>query len=336
MLVAVFALGQQTAAQSLTFSLFERYLGALRDQAGIPGMAAAIVQNGDIVWDRGFGLAKIDGAIPVTRNTPFAVNDLTQTVASSLVLRRCVDSGNALLDDLLIRWSPTFPDRAATFRQVLSHTSASGFAYSRTRFSGLGRAVEECTGSPFAITMVQEVLDRFMEDAVPGADVLPGSGSAVRLLISTQKLNSYIATLQRIAVPYRVDANRHATASDYRVPLLGATDGLVASANDLARLDAALDAGALVRRATLDEAWKRQGVSPMGLGWFVQVVGGHQVKWHFGQASGAYSSLIIKVPAEHITLILLANSDGLSAPFPLANGDVTVSPFARIFFSLLG
>jgi hypothetical protein len=37
-------------------------------------------------------------------------------------------------------------------------------------------------------------------------------------------------------------------------------------------------------------------------------------------------------------LILLANSDALTAPFErqLEDGDVMVSPFARIFFSLLG
>jgi hypothetical protein len=46
--------------------------------------------------------------------------------------------------------------------------------------------------------------------------------------------------------------------------------------------------------------------------------------------------MIIKLPDHGLTLILLANSDGLTAPFPLANGDVTVSPFAKIFFSLLG
>ena len=32
-----------------------------------------------------------------------------------------------------------------------------------------------------------------------------------------------------------------------------------------------------------------------------------------------------------VTLILLANSVGLSSRFPLADGDVTVSPFARAF-----
>jgi len=33
-------------------------------------------------------------------------------------------------------------------------------------------------------------------------------------------------------------------------------------------------------------------------------------------------------------LILLANSSGLAKPFNLAAGDLTVSPFARIFLGL--
>jgi len=35
-----------------------------------------------------------------------------------------------------------------------------------------------------------------------------------------------------------------------------------------------------------------------------------------------------------MTLILVANSDGLTRPFALAAGDITVSPFARLFLSL--
>jgi hypothetical protein len=45
----------------------------------------------------------------------------------------------------------------------------------------------------------------------------------------------------------------------------------------------------------------------------------------------SFSSLIVKIPRRNLTLILLANSDGLSAPFPLANGDVTASVFAQLF-----
>jgi hypothetical protein len=74
---------------------------------------------------------------------------------------------------------------------------------------------------------------------------------------------------------------------------------------------------------------------PHALGWFVSTYNGHAVVWQFGVSDGASSSLMISVPAHGITLILLANSDGLVRPFPLSNGDVTVSPFGRVFLGLL-
>jgi hypothetical protein len=46
--------------------------------------------------------------------------------------------------------------------------------------------------------------------------------------------------------------------------------------------------------------------------------------------------MMIKLPDIGLTLIHLPNNDGLAASYPLANGDITVSPFASIFFSLLG
>ena len=42
---------------------------------------------------------------------------------------------------------------------------------------------------------------------------------------------------------------------------------------------------------------------------------------------------LLKVPSRDITLILLANSDGL-APDTVANGDITVSLFAKLFLRL--
>lgn len=338
--VAVFAFGHQTAAQSLTFSLFERYLGALRDQAGIPGMAAAIVQNGEVVWDRGFGYARVEGAVPVDRHTPFSLNGLTQVVTGSLVLEQCIGTGEVQLEDAVQRWSPNFGDRSATFAQVMSNTQAGGFRYDTSRFSYLERAVEECADRPFPVVTANILAQFGITDSVPGGDVA-NTGAPIRSLFPTPTLNDYIARLKRVATPYRVDSNRRATASTYVIPALSAadttSDGLVASLDDVARFDGALDAGAVVRsRALLATAWQRQPGSVMGLGWFVQEVGRHHVVWQFGQANGAYSSLIVKVPNEHLTLILLANSDALTAPYPMTNGDVTVSPFARIFFTLLG
>src|SRR6185503_20886600 len=104
---------------------------------------------------------------------------------------------------------------------------------------------------------------------------------------------------------------------------INATAGLVTTVRDLAKFDRALDTGdatGLLQPETLDAAWvpaldAAGAPTPMGLGWFVQYYRGERVVWHFGSVPNAYSSLIIKLPARHMTFILLANSDGLSAPF---------------------
>jgi hypothetical protein len=44
--------------------------------------------------------------------------------------------------------------------------------------------------------------------------------------------------------------------------------------------------------------------------------------------------MILTAPFRGLTLILLANSSGLARPFSLEAGDVTVSPFARLFLGI--
>lgn len=49
--------------------------------------------------------------------------------------------------------------------------------------------------------------------------------------------------------------------------------------------------------------------------------------WHYGYWQ-QFSALYLKVPEKNLTFIVLANSNGLSAPFGLGDGDVLSSPFA--------
>ena len=93
------------------------------------------------------------------------------------------------------------------------------------------------------------------------------------------------------------------------------------------------------RPETLGAAWSPQigrdhALLPYGIGWFVQSYNGEPVVWQFGQTENASSSLMITLPSRGLTLILLANSDGLTKAFPLSAGDVSVSPFARVFLGL--
>jgi CubicO group peptidase (beta-lactamase class C family) len=342
-LLAVLCFGRAPAAQTVnvTYSLFERYLEALREQTGIPGLTGAIIRSGATrpEWRQGFGVARIDRSVPITADTPMPVAGLSQSIGAALVLRHCVDAGHVTLDDRVQRWSPRFGDMTATFGDVLSHRQGATFAYNPDRFaSGLTRAVEECAGRPYANVVFDQVIGRFvMEYSVPGGDVAT-NGSLVRQIFPVPDLRRFNDVLLALAPGYRVDANRRATAAEYRPggTTLSAGDGLIASAVDLAIFEGALDRGLLVSPDLLDTAWRRRPGGPTGYGWFVQQVNGKRVVWQFGEIRNAYSSMMIKLPDSGLTLILLANSDGLAARFPLANGDITVSPFATIFFSLLG
>ena len=68
-------------------------------------------------------------------------------------------------------------------------------------------------------------------------------------------------------------------------------------------------------------------VLPYGLGWFVQELGGEPLLWHTGLWEGAYSALYLKVPGRHLTLILLANSEGLKWDSALTEASAERSPF---------
>jgi CubicO group peptidase (beta-lactamase class C family) len=120
---------------------------------------------------------------------------------------------------------------------------------------------------------------------------------------------------------------------------MSAANGLVSTVRDLAQFDAALDSEILLLGDTREAAWTNavaaDGVPlPTGMGWFVQTFRGERIVWTFGVVSGAYSAMVIKAPARNVTFILLANSDGLVAPYELTTGELTRSIFANLFLRL--
>jgi CubicO group peptidase (beta-lactamase class C family) len=343
LLVAVcVSLPEGSAAQSLTFSLFERYLESLRQQAGIPGLSAAIVQNGNIVWEGGFGLQDVENSVRATPSTPYVVGGLTETFSSVLLLT-CVERGLLYLDDPIRKWTSAIPDASATVRHVLAHASSgspgSAFRYDPSRYAALSPVVDDCFDQPYRRALAQRVLDPpGMIDSVPGQD-LGDPSNADRNLFEQRSLERYAGVIGRLATPYKVDRNGRATRSDYPPKTMNAATGLITTVRDLARYDATLDHRDLLHAEGLGLAWTNTVSSggstmPFGLGWFVQQYNGDRLVWHFGLLPDSYSSLLLKVPGRNLTLILLANSDGLSASFSLADGDVTSSLFAKLFLRL--
>jgi CubicO group peptidase (beta-lactamase class C family) len=338
--VATLAVGVPLrAADSLVLSRFGDYLESLRLQAGIPGLAAAIVSSTDVAWERAYGQQDLDRLVATNTTTPFHYDAITQTITAALTLQ-CVEQGRVSLSDFIGQFVVGSPDGGATIRQVLSHTTPNGnFSYQPGRLDVLKSVVEKCNSAgSFRAAMARDVLSRFaMLDSVPGPDApgLPPTPNG----IDQNSLDRYKTVLGRLATPYAVDASGKAIKSQYTVTGLAAASGLISTVRDYARFDVALKTGSMIGYDTLSMAWSPSTTQdgralPHGLGWFVQSYNGEKVVWQFGQSDNASSSLIVILPARSLTLVLLANSDGLSKSFNLAAGDLNASPFGKLFLGL--
>ncbi len=95
----------------------------------VPGVSVAVVDNGKIVWSRGYGVIASDGKIPVTTTTRFQAASISKPVGAIAALS-LVQTGTLSLDadvnTLLKRWklpaSDFTKDQPVTLRALLSHT----------------------------------------------------------------------------------------------------------------------------------------------------------------------------------------------------------------------
>ena len=324
-------------AQGLVFDTFRDYLESLRVQADIPGLAVAVIGQDQVLWEHAFGEQDIERAVAARTDTPFHLDGVTQVVTAALVLR-CVEDGRLRLDNQIGQLRPDSPDAGASIRELLSHTTASRggleFAYRPERLDPLMDAVASCTGQSFRET-VATLLDRLgMPNSVPGPDVVDIEPAAD----FAPPVERYRHVLERLATPYAEEEGR-LVESSYAVTTLTAASGLISSVLDFAWFDLALRNGLLLGGDTLALAWSPPIGSnglPLahGLGWFVDSYHGRPVVWQFGVSENASSSLVVTAPDQGLTLVVMANSDGLAAPLRLAAGGLTQSPFARLFLEL--
>jgi CubicO group peptidase (beta-lactamase class C family) len=322
---------QSRPLSSLPISLFERYLDGLRQQAGIPGLSGALVQGGKVVWERGFGLRDVDSLQPAAADTPYPLLDLSQTISSTVLLQQCVEYRYLQVTDRVRRWVSQYPEDNTTVVHLLAHTPPGGaFHYDSSRYAVLTEVIEQCASDRYSQLVAESVFDRLgMMDSVPGRE----APQNLRFFTASA-VARYATVLQRAATPYRVDSRGRPSRSDYAANPLNASTGIISTVRDVARFDAALDSGVLVSPPVRNQAWESTSSGPIGWGWFVQPINGERVVWHFGFARDAYSALYIKVPGRGLSLVLLANSDGLAAPYNLSNGDLTTSLFAQLFIQL--
>jgi len=327
------------AAQREALIRFEAEVESLREALRIPGLSAAVVHNGDLIWARGFGTADVEGGIEATAETPYGLASVTKPFAAFLLMRK-VETGELDLDTPAIEFGIDLGNEAITVRHLLSHTSegipGSHYQYSGNRYSYLTTVIEQLYGDSFRAVLRREILGPLgMDDSALNYG---GCGLATYLsrLAPDDPERAFEHVYRESAVPYAYDQDYEV----YPVPVPGyanAAAGLISTVVDLAKFAEAIESDELVTAETKARMFTPTALNsgadgPYGLGWFTDRYGETELIWHYGY--GAYSSLLLMVPSEGLTFVVLANSQNLSRPFGLGLEDVSVlgSPLALAFF----
>lgn len=307
----------------------EQRLGAL-DAPDMPGVAYAIVEQGEVAEVGATGVKRLGGDEPVTPDTPFLLGSISKSF-TALAVMQLAEAGKLSLEDPISRYLPTFTDRPSgviTIRQLLSHTSGFStfqgllpgpgpsakkdgiarradrlatldpayapderWAYSNANYQILGRMVEVLSGEPFPGYVERHILEPIGMD---------------HSFVADGELHPAMATGH---TPW-FGGKRPLGASR---PSLGTAPqgGIVSSARDMARYMLMMMNGRSDIISARDKAAMMEPASDAspfyGLGWFLDQENG--TVWHSGSSPG-FETLLTMVPNQDRGVVVLVNGGG--------------------------
>ncbi|MDA1259459.1 MAG: serine hydrolase [Planctomycetota bacterium] len=333
-LLALFALPQQLIDAQTLSSLVE----SARVDHRIPGLALAVVRDGELVFAEGFGLADMESARAADADTLFAIGSTTKALTTTL-LAMLGEDGRIAWDDPVMQHLPEF--RLAprggeagdvTIRDLVCHRTgftrmgvlwAAGLAgsdrvlaqathaepwdgfrkrfhYNNVMYLAAGSAAAAAGGAPWATQVRQRLLEPLGME-------------------STFLTEAEYREQSRLAAGYqwvedRGDWKRLPMRNIDRVAPAGA---IVSSVNDMSlwlRFLLALgetDDARLISEAALRETWQPQidvapGQLAYGMGWMVQPWRGRTVIQHGGNIDG-FAAQVSFIPEENLGYVLLSN-----------------------------
>ncbi len=300
-------------------SALESGLPDLLTRTAVPGLAVAVLLDGEVVWSRGFGSRRANAPDrqEVDESSIFGAASLTKPVVSYAVMK-LVDEGRLELDRPLVEYlayedlTDDLRSRTITARMVLSHSTGlpnwrpdrwtdnpgrlatqfepgSRFQYSGEGMIYLQRVVEEITGQP---------LDELLMEAV---------------FEPLGMTNSSLLWEDRFEENYAVPHGEDLTPREDRRPDEALAAGtLQTTATDYARFLIAVLDGIGLADGTLEEILTpqvevREGVW-WGLGWGLEEGEAGKAIWQWGHDPGS-RAFAIAVPDRRLGMVFFANSD---------------------------
>lgn len=255
-------------------------------EQNIPGYALAVIQNGNLIVHRGYGVMDLQTRQPVTPQTVFGLASLTKTF-TALTLLTLVDQGKVGLDDTLDMYvsNLTPPYQKLTVRQLASMTAGvpkevsqevawrnqlpilvntplmsqpgTEFLYSNFSYRLLGDVIEKASGKPY-FELVRERIFTPLQ--------MTSSGTTVEF-----------ASSGMLASPYGDNNGQSQVRSvEYKNPAISFSAGMLASTvDDLIKYSQALLSRQLLSPAAYQTYWYQRPPLPSG----------KPSPWAFGWAS---------------------------------------------------
>lgn len=320
-----------TAIQPSTRADLDAWVGRQMILRSIPGMQVVVVKDGQVVFSGAWGLANLQTPVPVTPDTVFSINSATKTFTGVEILR-LVERGEVDLDAPVSTYLADLPQtwRPITVRQLLTHMSGlpdiitrdggyvgqdraaaiaaladlplrsvpgERFAYNQTNYMLLQWIIEQARGRSFEAVVNQDAF-------VPFGMRHSGFGDSLDLIPG--KADSY-----RYGRPVGGEPPRLQNVHELFPPFARAAAGINGSGQDLARWLIALQAGEILRPATLDALWTpgrfndgRAG--EWANGWVVVDRPQHR---SVGMSGGGRSAFSV-FPDDGVAVIILTNLAG--------------------------
>src|SRR5216684_4933734 len=329
------AAAQQKSLSPQKRAAIEKAISSFMSANSVPGVAAAVVLDGEPVWSAGFGMSDLEDSAPTTSSTLFRLGSISKPITAVAVLQ-LYERGKLDLDAPVQQYCPAFPKKKwpITARALLGHLG--GIRHYNE--GGKGDIPED---SARHFSSMEESLQIFAGDplvAKPGAKfnystygytllgcVLEGAASEQYVdfvqknvfqpagMEQTQA-DDFFAVIPHRTRWYHKDKsglvrNAGVLDSSYKIP----GGGLISSADDMARFEAAILADRLLLRATRDLMWTplqpAEGKpSHYALGWFVAEKFGLQTAGHTGGQQGTDTAFLV-VPDRRAGVVVLANMD---------------------------
>jgi serine beta-lactamase-like protein LACTB len=308
----------------------------------VPGLSAAIVENGQYVWSAGFGMADLEEFVPATSQTLYRLASVSKPL-TAVAAMQLSERGKLDLDAPVQKYCPAFPQKEATITTRLLLAHLSGIRHYKSDSNddvevGNIRHFEDPIrgglqffandpliakpGTKFSYTTHGYTVAGCVIEGASGAkytDFLRENVFLPAGMTHTRDDDRYAIIPYRTRFYHRDNAGSIVNAefldSSYKIP----GGGWLSSAEDMARFEVAMLDDKLIKRATRDLMWTPQKPSDgsqngyaLGWGWGSGKKAGLTDVGHGGGQQGT-STFIMLVPDQRTGVVVLINMDGVDA-----------------------